>query len=129
MKLPVTTSSVQVRFSDTDAMGHISSGAYVSYMEVGRADFFYAINNCYEGEVPYNAVVNINIDYLGEVIFGADVSVVSWCSRMGNKSMTISHEIIADGRVASRGHITVAGFDLKTRKGCQLPADWEESER
>jgi acyl-CoA thioester hydrolase len=129
MKLPVTTSSVQVRFSDTDAMGHISSGAYINYMEVGRADFFYAVNDLCDGDVPYNAVVNINLDYLGEVIFGADVSVVTWCSKIGTKSMTISHEIIADGRVASRGHVTVVGFDLDTRKGCALPADWAVSER
>ena len=40
MKLPVTTTIVQVRFSDTDALGHISSGSYIQYMEVGRIDFF-----------------------------------------------------------------------------------------
>ena len=43
MKLPITRTQIQARYSDTDAMGHFSSGAYVTFLEVGRLDFFEAL--------------------------------------------------------------------------------------
>jgi acyl-CoA thioester hydrolase len=126
MKLPVTKTKVQVRFSDTDAMGHVSSGSYFQYMEVARTDFFYELAN--DSKVPHNVVVNINIDYVSEVLFDEEVTVVSWCSRVGNKSMTISNEVYAGGRLSVTGNVTVVGFDLEKRQSCVLPNDWEPSE-
>ena len=37
LTLPSVENTIQVRFSDTDAMGHISSGSYAAFAEVGRA--------------------------------------------------------------------------------------------
>lgn len=34
--LPNVENEIQVRFSDTDAMGHISSGSYAAFAEVGQ---------------------------------------------------------------------------------------------
>lgn len=126
MKLPITRTKVQVRFSDTDAMGHISSGSYIQYMEVGRIDFFHELAK--NSSVPHNAVININIDYISEILFGEEITVVSWCSRVGNKSMTISNEVYAGERLSLKGSVTVVGFDLDTRQSCSLPKDWEQSE-
>jgi acyl-CoA thioesterase FadM len=39
LTLPSVENTIQVRFSDTDAMGHISSGSYAAFAEVGRAAF------------------------------------------------------------------------------------------
>ena len=36
--LPAVENEIQVRFSDTDAMGHISSGSYAAFAEVGTLD-------------------------------------------------------------------------------------------
>ena len=126
MKLPVTKTPIQARYSDTDALGHISSSSYINYMEVGRAEFFYALAK--DASVPYSAVVNINVDYVSEVIFGEDISVTSWCSRVGNKSMSVCNEVYAGDRLALKGVVTVVGFDPETRQSVTLPDDWEPSD-
>jgi acyl-CoA thioester hydrolase len=125
MKLPKITTNIQVRFSDTDALGHISSASYIQYMEVGRTDFFYELARA--SEVPHTAVVNINVDYVNETLFGNTVKVTTWCSRVGNKSMTIANEVHADDKLAIKGSVTVVGFDLESRQSCKLPQQWEPS--
>lgn len=125
MQLPITTTRIQLRFSDTDAVGHISSGSYITYLELARTDFLTELSKV--SEVPMNVVVNINIDYISETMYGEDVYVTTWCSKLGNKSMTLSSEIYANDRLVSRGQATVVGFDLASRTSVALPSSWEAS--
>lgn len=127
MKLPVTKTKVQVRYSDTDALGHISSGSYVTFMEVGRLDFFKEIVRM-TGIEKTAVVANINIDYFHECRYGDDIEVVTWCSRVGNKSLDICNEIFANGKLVAKGSSTHVGFNTQTRKSELLPEGWEASD-
>jgi acyl-CoA thioester hydrolase len=126
MKLPVTKTDIQTRFFDTDALGHISSGSYFQYLELARTDFFIDISK--NGDVPITAVVNVNIDYVSEALFGEKISVVTWCSKLGNKSMVISSEIYSGDRISAKGTVTAVGFDTDSRTSRILPENWEISE-
>ncbi len=126
MKLPVTTSAIQTRFFDTDALGHISSSAYFQFMEIARTDLFMEIAKM--GAVPITVVANINIDYFNEVQFGEEISVLSWCSKLGSKSMVVCNEIFAGKSLAAKGRVTLVGFDTETRQSCVLPEHWEVSD-
>lgn len=127
MQLPVTRTGIQVRYSDTDAMGHISSGAYITYMEVGRLDFFKAVQ-CQTGIDLITVQARITIDYISEARYGEDICVETWCARVGSKSLTIHQDIYADGRLAARGSATNVAFNGETRKSELLPQGWEPSE-
>lgn len=126
MKLPVTHTTVQVRFSDTDAVGHISSGSYITYMEVGRTDFLYELGK--HSDMPMSVVVNINIDFVSETLFGEQLTVTTWCAKLGKKSMTLCNEIRTDDRLVSKGTVTIVGFDTQTRTSVPFPAHWEPSD-
>ncbi len=131
MKLPVTRTQIQTRYSDTDAMGHVSSGSYITFMEVGRLDFFQAVmrQSGRDDLMANNMVVaNINIDYLRECRFDDDIEVVSWCSRVGTKSLTLNNDIFANGQLVARGSVTSVGFDPQTRQSAALPEGWEVSD-
>jgi acyl-CoA thioester hydrolase len=127
MKLPVVNSKVQVRYSDTDAMGHISNESYITYMQVGRLDFYNEITRL-TGYDDASVVANINIDFLNECFYGDDIQVVTWCSRVGAKSLTICSEILANGKLVAKGCAVNVGFDKVTRKSAPLPADWQASD-
>lgn len=127
MKLPVNRTKVQTRYSDTDAMGHISSGSYVTFLEVGRLAFFHEVEKL--TAVPDSMVVaNITLDYLQECHYGDDIEVVTWCSRIGTKSITLTSEIFANGILRAKGSATSVGFDAQTRKSAPLPKGWEVSD-
>lgn len=127
MQLPVTRTSIQTRYSDTDAMGHISSGSYITYMEVGRLEFFKQLLQL-TGHDLISVQANITIDYIREARFGEDIEVISWCSKVGSKSLTILQDIYADGQLAAKGSATNVAFNSDTRKSEPLPAGWQPSD-
>lgn len=127
MKLPITRTSIQARYSDTDAMGHISSGSYVTFMQVGRLDFFKALESLVGMELQL-VVANITIDYFKECFYGDDIEVISWCSEKGSKSLKISNAILANGELVAKGSAVNVGFDMETRRSAPLPEAWEVSD-
>ncbi|WP_101756703.1 thioesterase family protein [Oceanicoccus sp. KOV_DT_Chl] len=126
MQLPVTRTPVQARYSDTDAMGHMSSGSYVTFMEVGRLDFFQQIH-AQTGHSQASVVANINVDIISECRYGENIEVLSWCSRVGNKSLTVCNEIFANGRLVAKGSVVNVGFDTETRQSTAIPQNWKAS--
>ena len=127
MKLPVVKTKVQTRYSDTDAMGHISNSNYVVYLELGRLDFFNQIHHQCGYFEPF-VVANLNLDYVKECFYGDSIEVVTWCSRVGTKSLTIEAEIYANGGLSAKSTLVSVGFNKTTRKSQALPTDWEPSD-
>ena len=127
MKLPVTTTRIQVRFSDTDALGHLANESYVNFLTLGRTDFFREIARLSNWRHPF-VVANINIDILRESFYGQQIDVVSWGAAVGNKSVKVGQEMLADGKPVCRGVITQVAFDDKARTSMAIPGDWEPSD-
>lgn len=127
MKLPVTRRPVQVRYTDTDALGHIANESYISFMQVGRLAFYEDIARL-SGQLVSTVVVNINIDILRECFYGDRIETVTWCSRIGTKSHVVSCEIYANDELVARGSTTQVGFNAETRESEKLPEDWEISD-
>jgi len=125
--LPKVQLEVQVRFSDTDAMGHISSGSYAAFAEVGRARFFEAIGEPRE-RIPWFVLGRLELDFVSEARFGQAVTLETRCVKLGQKSMTLEQLVYADGKLACRIGVVMVGFDPKTRQSITIPSHWRPSE-
>ena len=126
MKLPRVTSAIQIRFSDLDPLGHVSNSVYTQYFDIGRMDFFYAVGKV--SEVPSNVVASMHIDMLHEVRLKDKLTLETWCSKKGNKSITLQQHLFANGECVTKCAIVLVGFDRDTRKSMALPADWQASD-
>lgn len=126
MKLPYVKSDIQIRFSDLDMQGHVSNSVYMQYFDIGRVDFFYELGKT--SEVTNNVVASVHIDMLREVRLKDKLVLETWCSRKGNKSITLEQHLFANGNCASQCTIVLVGFDRETRKSIALPEDWEASD-
>ncbi len=122
--LPVVTTTPQVRFSDTDMMGHISSMSYAAWAEVGRADFFGAIGH---EDIPWFVLVRLELDFHREGRFGDPFAMTTRCTAIGEKSMTLGQAITARGEPVCTLSVVMAAFDMKTRKAIRVPAHWRPS--
>ena len=125
--LPKVQLEVQVRFSDTDAMGHISSGSYAAFAEVGRARFFEAIGEPRES-IPWFVLGRLELDFLSEARFGQTITLDTRCVKLGQKSMTLEQLVHADGKLACRVGVVMIGFDPKARTSVPIPSHWRPSE-
>lgn len=129
MKLPVVKTCIQVRYFDIDTMGHVSNSAYLQYCDLGRIDFFRDVRKVQGNDnFPFTIIVNINMDFVKEVLLKDDVHLITWCSRKGNKSMVLQQHIFANGELATKIAFTLAGWDKKHHQTVPFPEHWEISE-
>lgn len=121
--LPSVDNEIQVRFSDTDAMGHISSGSYAAFAEVGRAAFFKAIPEPRQA-IPWFVLVHLALDFVAEGRYGQAFTLSTRVAKMSRKTLTFEQIVRADGEVACKLEVVLVAFDEKTRKSIELPSHW-----
>lgn len=86
---------IQMRYSDTDAMGHVNNAVYVQYLETSRVVMMRDLQG---GDDQVRSVVaRLELDYGLEVKLGQEVVVEALVERLGRKSWTIISRIVADG--------------------------------
>ena len=121
--LPSVENEIQVRFSDTDAVGHISSGSYAAFAEVGRAAFFKAVPEPRE-EIPWFVLVHLGLDFVSEGRFGQAFTLSTRVVKLSEKTLTFEQIVRADGEIACKLKVVLVAFDAKSRKSINVPSHW-----
>jgi len=80
--------SLETRWRDMDALGHINHAAYLSYMESARVDLYMSLG--YSGirkEMDESTILaSMEVHYLSQVSHPASLDVSHRISRVGTKS-------------------------------------------
>lgn len=87
--------TIQLRFADVDAMGHINNARYAEFLEVARMDMSAALG--IHGDDDQSVLARMEIDYVQEIRLGQAVVVESLIERVGNSSWTVINRFVADG--------------------------------
>jgi acyl-CoA thioester hydrolase len=109
---------VQMRFADTDALGHVNNGSFVVYVETGRLAFFEAAVT----EVRSLILAHLAVDFRRQVRFGQALAVDTWVERVGRTSVTLRQAVLADGVVAAEARSVVVCFDYEAQRPMPWPA-------
>src|SRR5882672_8711836 len=81
------------RFRDTDAMGHINNAVYVTYLEVGRQEYWRALSGAHDyGRVPF-ILAHVEIDFRAEALVREVLLVGLRCAWIGDRSFAFAYEI------------------------------------
>jgi acyl-CoA thioester hydrolase len=107
---------VQMRFADTDALGHVNNGSFVLYAETARLEFLQALG----GTVRAVILAHLSIDFRRQTAYGERITVDTWVERVGTTSVTLQQTISASGELAADVRSVVVSFDYAT----QRPAPW-----
>ncbi|AZI42988.1 acyl-CoA thioesterase [Deinococcus psychrotolerans] len=87
---------IQLRFSDTDQMGHINNAAYAVYLESSRLALTASVNLTSLKVV----LARLELDYRREVKLGQQVEIQTVVTRFGSSSWAYASRLLADGEVA-----------------------------
>ena len=113
---------VQVRWRDTDALGHVNHAVFVTYLEEGRDGFYLEVL----GDRHY-VVVRIELDLRAEVrLADRQVTVRVQVERLGRTSLTTREVILTPaGQVAAEARVTTVRWDPAQGQ----PVPFSEAER
>ncbi len=109
--------AVQVRFGDSDALGHINNASLVIYAEIGRLAFFSQFPDFVQSLI----LARITADYRKQVTLEHRVSVYTAVERVGTSSITLRQEIRANDEMAVECTSVVVHFDYATQRSSPLP--------
>lgn len=115
--------TIKPRFSETDMRGHISNTVVPVWLSEGRGSL------CREhlGITQPWMVVNLNVNYHRELMWGAEVTVNTAVERIGNSSIRFAQEIWQEGTCCVKSTTTIAALEMETRR--PIPVSLEDRKR
>jgi acyl-CoA thioester hydrolase len=114
---------VDVRWRDTDALGHVNHVVFLTYLEEARDAFYARVL----GSDPIYVVVRLEVDLRAEVRY-ADrrVTVQVAVDRVGTTSLTTRETILnSAGHVAAQARVVTVRWDAASRQ----PVPFSAAER
>jgi acyl-CoA thioester hydrolase len=112
----VHRTELQMRFSDTDALGHVNNIAFASYAETGRVDSLKRLGH----SVTSLILANVTIDYRRQISFGESLHIDTWVEALGKSSITLGQTIWANDERAADVKSVAVHFDYTTGKPIEL---------
>jgi acyl-CoA thioester hydrolase len=90
----------QVRFGDTDAMGHANNSRFLTYCESARIAYWEAVTGepfavATHGQQESMILAEITVTFRSQAYFGDELTVESRVGRIGRTSFTLEHRITA----------------------------------
>jgi acyl-CoA thioester hydrolase len=90
---------IDVRFADTDAMGHVNNAVYLTYCEMARVRYWTDVTGepiapGHEGAESL-ILAEARITYRAPVFHGEQVTVETRATRLGRSSFVLEHRLTA----------------------------------
>jgi len=88
--------SLQVRFRDCDAMGHVNNAVYLTYLEEARFAYWRALWGAEMGspEAPGVILARAEIDYRRAARYGETLDIRTSLDDIGRTSIRSAYEIV-----------------------------------
>lgn len=109
------------RFNDTDALGHINNASIATWFEEGRRPVFeYFIPDL--DPKKWNLIIaRLEIDYLAQGYYQKPTTIKTSVEKIGNSSFALLQEALQEGVTISRGKAFLVSFDYQNQKSTPIP--------
>jgi acyl-CoA thioester hydrolase len=127
--------SVEIRFADTDAMGHVNNAVYLTYVEAARVGWWMATTGepleRADGRSQGLILAEAEVAFRSPLFFGETVVVETRAGRFGRTSLGVEHRLSAsrpDGpvRLVATCRTVVVRYDYVVEAPVAWPADLVE---
>ncbi len=127
-----TKTQVTVRFSDTDAMGHMNNSRFFSFMEEGRVAYFKALMQAENIQDAFKVfpfiLAEIKCAFRAPVYCNDVIEVSLGITKVGTKSFVIEYELheTKSGKLVATGDSVLVMYDYKTGQSTVIPDEFRK---
>ena len=129
---------VEVRLSDTDAMGHVNNARYLTYVEIARVAYYeqvtgnalpIGVHGAEEGMI----LAEIRMTYRSPAFYGETLTVETRVEKIGRTSFGMVHRITAPesrygpARLIAVADSTLVAYDYTEEQPIPVPDEWRAS--
>ena len=121
----VFETTVEIRFADIDAMGHVNNAVYFSYFEQARMAYFKErVARIWDWNEDGVIVARNEIDYVFPVFLNDRMVIRLWVEHVGSKSFTVCYRVVVGERLCATGKSVLVCFNHKNKVTQVLPEAW-----
>ena len=113
--------TIQPRFSDTDALGHISNTAFPIWFEEARTPLFEMYHPTLDVKSWPLIIARIELDILPQTYWGKAVEIKTYINKLGNSSCEVAHEAWQKDKMVAKGKAVMIYFDYENEKSQPIP--------
>jgi acyl-CoA thioester hydrolase len=119
--------TLEVRFRDIDAFGHVNNAVFFSYVEQARIRYLLDV---LESETAFDRMplilARVELDYRSPIFFGETVSIGTRIDRVGRTSFAMSHRMTAgdDDRLVGEVQSVLVAYDYAAAGPMPVPDEW-----
>ncbi|MDB5991020.1 MAG: thioesterase [Herbaspirillum sp.] len=120
----VYTASIQIRWGDMDAIGHVNNTEYFRYMEQARIDWFTQSLGTLGDGGSGPVLVNAQCTFLRQLRYPGTVEVRIFVGAVGRSSMETMYELRRSDQpdtIYAEGRATVVWVSFSEEKSIALP--------
>ncbi|UTA46498.1 acyl-CoA thioesterase [Simiduia sp. 21SJ11W-1] len=104
------------RFSETDALGHVSNTTLPVWFEDARQPVFELFTPSLDVHNWPLILARLDVDFTAQIFYGKEVLIKTGLSRLGNSSLEVYQEAWQNNQLAAKGRTTLVHFDYQTQK-------------
>lgn len=116
--------TIQVRWGDMDALGHINNAMYFRYMESARVAYLSKIGILLGHDNQSFVLANTMCNFILPISYPANLTIETYVSKLGNSSVDFIHKFINNDKkdeVTAIGLATAVWVNLIKNKAIALP--------
>jgi acyl-CoA thioester hydrolase len=125
---------IEIRYNDTDALGHVNNAVYFSYFEAARGGYYtevvgHPFGTGPDAEKRTFVIAEAHISYRAPAFFGEPLSVavrVGWVSRSAfslDYVVETGDSSIGPARIVAYGSTVQVFYDLQRGRPMRTPAE------
>ncbi len=110
-----------VRFSDTDMIGHVNNVAFAALLESGRTAFSHAHLFRHVPRTSLIVMARVEIDYRRELHWPARVDIGTRIVAIGRSSYAMGQAVFLKDKCFATGRTTLVMIDRESRRSTAIP--------
>lgn len=121
--------AIEVKYRDTDSMGHVSSPVYYDYLQHAYLGYMFDVLELPKTEKLPHIMVKTSCEYTQPAMYGDVLTVSSRVVKFGTKSFEMEHIMTRNddqNTVVARGASTHVMFDYATNRTAPVPELFKE---
>ena len=120
------TMPVEVRFRDTDGLGHVNNAVYLSYFESVRVKYGLQLVDGKELQDIHFILGEATVRYRKPIFFGDEIIAAVRVSRIGSKSFTMQYELRRGAEVVTTGSTELVWYDYENDRSILIPDTFKQ---
>jgi acyl-CoA thioester hydrolase len=122
------STTLEVRWRDLDALGHVNNAVYLTYLEQVRIGYFREVGLGFESLDDVGMILaEVTCTYRAPLKLGERVTLRMRVSELRNSSFIVLYRIEGeDGRLAASASTVQVCYDYEADRTIPIPDSWRE---